>query len=137
MREQSNGFTLVEILIVLAIISIIAVMAYPSYVSYFYKSNRLDAMISLFHYQGLLQQCRLNTFDSDDCLNQIGIIPNGILSLQQHYQIEEAVQENITLVAIPLNQQAEDLLCMQFLLDDTGHQQAFDHEGNDTTHQCW
>lgn len=47
MKENSFGFTLLEILVVLAIVAIITAVAVPSYKSYILKSKRHDAINSL------------------------------------------------------------------------------------------
>lgn len=133
------GFTLIEILSVLLIISLIALIAYPNYMSYLYKSNRLDAANSLFHYQALWQQCLLNTPDSEECLVSIGLnAGQAKSSLSEHYQISTQIEQStVTFVAVPVQNQAQDTACAKFLLDSLGDMKAYDNNHQDTTVKCW
>lgn len=45
--NRSDGFTLIEVMIVVAIIGIIAAVAYPSYQGYVRKAQRVDAKSAL------------------------------------------------------------------------------------------
>lgn len=131
--HKKNGFTLLELLTVLLIISTIALMAYPNYMSYVYKSNRVDAMNSLFHYQALWQHCMLQVQNAEDCLQAIDLA-HPVSSLQKHYQIS-ATQHQFR--AEPIDNQAKDLECTVWLLENNGQMLAYNHLEQDTTVQCW
>lgn len=45
--KKSNGFTLMELMVVVAIIGVISAIAFPSYSSYMKKSRRADAKVGL------------------------------------------------------------------------------------------
>ncbi|NRA84826.1 MAG: type IV pilin protein [Gammaproteobacteria bacterium] len=45
--KKSNGFTLIELMIVVAILGILTTIAYPSYRDYILKSERAVAQVSL------------------------------------------------------------------------------------------
>ncbi len=49
-RKHTNGFTLIELMIVLVIAAIILGLAYPSYVDYVRKSKRGDAQQALMNW---------------------------------------------------------------------------------------
>lgn len=59
----SNGFTLVEILIVLVILAVLLGLAIPSYQSFISKSRRTDAMNTLLRLQVTQEQWRANDTD--------------------------------------------------------------------------
>ena len=139
MQGKHLGFTLIEILAVLLLISVLALIAYPNYISYIYKSNRLDAKNSLFHYQALWQQCLVNEINSDICLETVGLAPEQTqTSLAQHYHISARHDEFIvTFKATPLQNQINDNSCASFLLDSQGGMKAYDDTHQETTASCW
>ena len=47
MLKNTNGFTLIELMIVVAIIGVLAAIAYPSYQSYVIKTKRVDMMTEM------------------------------------------------------------------------------------------
>ena len=47
MKTRSNGFTLVELLIVVAVIGVLAAIAYPSYTSYVIRGKLAEATSAL------------------------------------------------------------------------------------------
>ncbi len=134
---KSPGFTLLEMLTVLLIMSLIALLAYPSYMQYVYKTHRLDAMQSLFHYQGLWQSCRLHQVDALICLQDIQLAPTQTLpSLQGHYDLTaELKASGITFYATAVNQ-AADTTCFKFLLDNTGTYKSYTFDHQESTQRC-
>ena len=55
-RENSQGFTLIELMIVVAIIGIIAAIALPSYTSYIARAKRADARTQLLQAAQFMQR---------------------------------------------------------------------------------
>lgn len=139
MQAKNLGFTLIEMLTVLLIISLLALFAYPNYISYIYKSNRLDAINSLFHYQALWQQCLLNIQNSDTCLAETGLLPGQTQeSLSNHYHISAYTDNSVVYFsAQPLLAQIHDNDCAQFLLTSQGVMSAYDQQHQETTVKCW
>jgi type IV pilus assembly protein PilE len=56
-RISSNGFTLIELMIVLVIVSILASIAFPAYMSSVKRSNRAEAKTELNDVAQRLQRC--------------------------------------------------------------------------------
>lgn len=52
MRSKTNGFTLIELMVVVAIVGILSAVAFPSYQTYITKSRRVEARTAL---TGVLQ----------------------------------------------------------------------------------
>lgn len=133
------GFTLIELMIVLLLMSILAMIAYPNYMSYIHKSNRLDAMNSLFHYQGMWQQCLLQLPQSDTCLETIGLAPTQVQdSLHKHYEISAHSEAFVVFFsAKPVLNQINDSDCALFSLNSQGVLFAANNDAEETTGMCW
>jgi type IV pilus assembly protein PilE len=56
MNKKSNGFTLIELMIVVVIVAILAAIAYPSYRNYVIRSNRSAAQSQLLDLANREQQ---------------------------------------------------------------------------------
>jgi type IV pilus assembly protein PilE len=55
-RDATNGFTLIELMIVVAVIAILAGLAVPSYVDYVKRGNIVEATNNLSDLRGRLEQ---------------------------------------------------------------------------------
>lgn len=58
--RQSNGFTLIELMIAVAIIGILAAIALPAYQNYVREARRSDAMAGLLDLQRQQERWRVN-----------------------------------------------------------------------------
>lgn len=59
MLKNTNGFTLIELMIVVAIIGILAAIAYPSYQGYVERTNRADMMSELHNIASEIESRKL------------------------------------------------------------------------------
>ena len=57
--KKSNGFTLIELMIVVAILGILAAIAYPSYQGYIEKGNRADMMSEMHNIASQIESRKL------------------------------------------------------------------------------
>lgn len=121
-RQNSSGFTLVELMIVVAIIAILAAIALPSYQSYIQKTNRSDATVSLLQLVHAMEQhFTENSSYTGATLGSTGIYSdtssNGYYSLT----ISALTSSSYTLKATPVagGPQAGDSECGTYTIDST------------------
>ncbi|MDR7091132.1 type IV pilin protein [Cellvibrio fibrivorans] len=67
--KLTNGFTLIELMIVVAVVGIIAAIAYPSYMESVRKSNRAEAKVELMDISQRLQRCYSSFARFDNAAN--------------------------------------------------------------------
>jgi type IV pilus assembly protein PilE len=152
--KSSDGFTLIEILVVVAIVAILAVVVYPSYTYQIMKTRRSDAKIALAELAGLQENHYVNgspptytasfatllNLDSGET-DKYGFklqSSDRLLSKDGHYEItfpqgeNNNLNRNFTLEAKPVatGHQAEDTDCQWFKIDATGKRTA-------STDNCW
>jgi type IV pilus assembly protein PilE len=137
------AYSLIEILIVIAIVGILVGLATPSWHQHLLRAQRSDAMNTLLRVavrqtQYLLQN---NSYATEEQLSLAP--PNGLgiaHSSQQHYDITLPAQARgylATARARTNGMQFKDKLCRTFSLDATGQRMSRDHNGVDTTENCW
>ncbi len=72
MKKNTNGFTLIEVVIVVAIMGIIAAVAFPSYMSFMEKTRRAEAITVLTEVAGELQRFQTENNTYTDDLTELG-----------------------------------------------------------------
>lgn len=139
MKKRSNGFTLIEVMIVVAILGILAGIAYPSYMESVRKSNRSDAKVGLSDVAQRLQRCftAYSAYNNANC-GAATAYNNGASTAtpEGFYSITAAINATtFTLTARPVagTTQANDAKCTAFTLSHTGARGA---SGSDADN-CW
>ena len=138
-----GGVTLLELLITLAIVAILAAAAYPSYRQYVVRAHRTEAIESLLAVAAeqerhhLAQGRYADSFRAGDGAG-LAIPPTTATGLYQ-LDLEETGIASFLAVATPVmdGPQAADRRCARFTMHANGRRTAFDHEGRDTTRECW
>lgn len=71
LSKQSQGFTLVEMMIVVAIIGVLAAIAYPSYQRYVIKTKRIDMMSEMQNIASQIESRKLAQGNYKDISAQV------------------------------------------------------------------
>lgn len=71
--KKSQGFTLIELMIVITVIGILAAIAFPAYTNYVLRNNRLDAQEALYTIQMAQERFRLRAGQYATSLEDLGI----------------------------------------------------------------
>ena len=139
-RDNTKGFTLIELMIVVVVLGIIVAIAYPAYQGMVQQARQSDAKSVLMETAQKLERCytESNAYDDDgsggDCVDL-----SSLSSEQGYYDVGGTITSNtFTLEATPAagSPQADDDECAKFILAHTGEQTAEDSAGNDSPH-CW
>lgn len=133
MTKQSQGFTLIELVIVMGIVALLASLATVFYGDNVTRANRTEARSSLTQTAGSLEKCKgmHGTYDSLNCNVTFPIATESNL-----YSITGVVASStFLLTATPVagQRQAGDLDCTTLTLSNTGLKAA---TGADTA-VCW
>lgn len=160
--KNSQGFTLIEIVITIAIVAIIASVAIPGYQDQIRKARRADVMDLLTDCAAA--QARNYSTDSPptyltrnqlvgrNLCNGDGANPNTLMSKDGYYSITQVRNQGCTtagpagntrwcflLIATPVagSTQATDTACQQWTIDHADNKTAQSDDGTDTSAQCW
>ena len=123
---MSNGFSLIELLIVLAIVSILSAIVYPSYRSHITHAHRIDGQTALLDLANRMERYYLehNTYQTATIgHNKITNVLTSPLSEGGWYSlsISEATNDTYVLQATPIGTQAtNDTLCQSLTLTSSG-----------------
>lgn len=131
LRQNSAGFTLIELIVVVAIIGILASIAYPAYLNYIRESRRADARAALSEVRLVQEKWRANntTYGNNASLGYPKNSPSGYYSVN----ITANSGSAFTAAATPQGAQAGDTC--------TSSQLIINQNGPDlssaTKRTCW
>lgn len=113
-HEKTNGFSIIELLIVLIIIGILTAMLTPAYRSYVLKSNRGDAIKSLMALQIAQEKYRVN----NTAYGTLANVWTGSSSIEGYYTmtVPSNTSTSYTLTATAAGTQTSDTSCTSFTL---------------------
>lgn len=133
--SNSNGFTLLEMLIVVAIAGILASVAYPQYTEYVKRAARSDAMVLLLDAANKQEQYYA---DNRSYSNDLSLINVPTTSENGYFTIAVDVPDAGTSFTITATATAGavagDTACTTFTITDTGLKGS---TGTSDTDDCW
>lgn len=142
MHKRQEGFTLIELMIAVAVLAILAALAYPSYQAQVIKSRRTDATGSLMDVAHVLERCYTSygAYNNNNCSAVTsGAVSQG--SRSGYYTIQAATLNatafRLQATANAGTTQANDDVCVNLFLSNTGLREAEKSGGTDTTALCW
>jgi type IV pilus assembly protein PilE len=152
--NRSNGFTLMEIMIVVVILGILAGIAIPAYQTYVERSRRVDATTELMRIAAAQEKFYLqnNTYANEGDLATFikgGTATTDLETQYGYYGITvsgingastaTAFQQGFVVTATPAadSLQINDTDCRNFVMDQSGTRSATNSGGTDNSANCW
>ena len=104
MLKNTNGFTLIELMIVVAIIGILAAIAYPSYQGYVKRTNRADVMNEMQNIANTIESRKLaqGRYSNDLTIGLGGSYPSTGTALYTISFTPDPLTANWTITATPV-----------------------------------
>jgi len=136
--SSSNGFTLLELIIVVTIIGLIVTIAYPVYTNHMTTARRAEGKTALLDLQVLMEQY-FSTHNSYATATIATDPITDVLSTANtahdwyRLQITNQTATTYTLTATP-NDEQTDALCGTLSVDQLGNKA---NTGTGTIQQCW
>lgn len=137
-KKTSNGFTLIELMIVVVIIGVLAAIAMPAYTGYSQKARRSDAKHALLDIQLEQEKWRANNITYSSSLTELNWA--GGDSLDGYYDLEiTSFATNSYLLTADVDSsdlQSSDADCDSFTLDQNNEKKSYNSSSTETT-ICW
>ncbi len=144
---KSEGFSLIELLIVVSIAALLMALAVPGYRQYIQRANRSDATTALLRIASAQEKFYLVN-DSGYASNNAALAaphPNGLGiegTERDHYDLSLTSTEpsvNFIASATPKagGDQVDDTDCWRFEIDARGVRRAFDQNDIPNDEVCW
>ncbi|OUR73998.1 hypothetical protein A9Q78_01910 [Methylophaga sp. 41_12_T18] len=139
--KKTNGFTLIELMIVVAVIAILAAIAMPAYQDYVERARRADAKAGILSLQLAQEKWRANNPAYTSTLSDL---TSDTLSPDDYYtlSIVSAGSASYAIKAVPNGTpQSNDSDCQQFTLNQNGEHAGDDGDfltsGDNDNPECW
>lgn len=137
MRHKHQGVTLIELMVVVLIVGILSAIAYPSYRQSVLKSNRTEAKVAMMQVAQALEKCftRFGEYNNAGCATAESLGGEGRLTETGKYLLTFADIDDVsfTIRAAPQGGQAEDTVCGNLQLDQSGKRES----GAPDVKTCW
>jgi type IV pilus assembly protein PilE len=142
-KNQSLGFTLVELMVTVAILSVLATIAVTSYSSQVLKSRRTEAKSALLDLAGREERLFSTTNAYSNLEASLGYAAAGSTTVMTnmafgngYYTLTATTPtaSSYTLTATPAGSQVNDAACGTFQLNQLGQQTV---AGTATAASCW
>ena len=141
-KARSQGFTLIEMMIVVAIIGILSTIAYPSYQKYVLQSRRVDAKNALLDYAAR-QERYFSVHNSyatllkdlgygDTAASTLDINASGQVFYKLTIPDGGVTSTSFTATAVPTGAQVKDTECGTYQITQTGARTV-----TGTGSKCW
>lgn len=141
---NTNGFTLVELMVSLAILGILVAIATPSYINYYAHSYRSDALRELVRIVNKQESYFSDQFTYTSDMTKLGLANDPYVVDSGLYTIDVVVSESTDLTqgyllraTAKASQLANDSSCKTISIDHLGQKSSTDSDGNDSTKTCW
>lgn len=137
MQARSQGFTLIELVVVMAIIAILGAIAYPTYQNQMFRSRRADGREMLQRIAAAQERFYTNRNQyATDLTTAAGLGLGNANSEAGHYNLAIVVAaggQSYTLTATPQGMQASDK-CANLTVNNVG---ARGYTGDESNGPCW
>lgn len=134
--KNTDGMTLIELMVVIAIVGISASIAYPLYNEQSRKKNRVMAVSSLLQARAQIEKCFLNnqnnfydgcTFDATKSIDRTKLYKIKVT-------LNPGVNATSYLLTANKNKAGKDLECSSFSINNAGIKSS---TGTGSLQRCW